>query len=103
MLSTRHTNTAIGAVTRLKRYGYLTVNSKLIDWRGGECLVRTLCSHCATWHDADEFEQSLFANIEHADRFKRRSPKAVNSVHTLDLWGAQQFMKLYRLMSTRVV
>ncbi|WP_411691703.1 type II secretion system ATPase GspE [Acinetobacter gandensis] len=76
VLSTLHTNTAIGAVTRLKDMGIepFLLSSSLIGVVA-QRLVRTLCSHCATWHDADEFEQSLFANIEHAEQIQVPQPK----------------------------
>jgi len=76
VLSTLHTNTAIGAVTRLKDMGIepFLLSSSLIG-AVAQRLVRTLCSHCATWHDADEFEQSLFANIEHAEQIQVPQPK----------------------------
>ena len=64
VLSTLHTNTAIGAVTRLKDMGIepFLLSSSLIGVIA-QRLVRTLCPHCATWHQADEFEQGLFAHI----------------------------------------
>ncbi len=76
VLSTLHTNTAIGAVTRLKDMGIepFLLSSSLIGVVA-QRLVRTLCKHCATWHDADEFEQSLFANIEHAAQIQVPQPK----------------------------
>lgn len=76
VLSTLHTNTAIGAVTRLKDMGIepFLLSSSLIGVVA-QRLVRTLCSYCATWHDADEFEQSLFANIEHAEQVQVPQPK----------------------------
>ena len=76
VLSTLHTNTAIGAVTRLKDMGIepFLLSSSLIGVVA-QRLVRKLCSHCATWHDADEFEQSLFANIEHAEQIQVPQPK----------------------------
>jgi general secretion pathway protein E len=49
VLSTLHTNTAIGAVTRLKDMGIepFLLSSSLIGVIA-QRLVRTLCSHCAT-------------------------------------------------------
>ncbi|MBT3624929.1 MAG: type II secretion system ATPase GspE [Gammaproteobacteria bacterium] len=57
VLSTLHTNTAIGAVTRLANMGvqpYLLSNSLigLVAQR----LVRVLCTHCREAHLADEYE-----------------------------------------------
>jgi general secretion pathway protein E len=50
VLSTLHTNTAIGAVTRLKDMGIepFLLSSSLIGVIA-QRLVRTLCSHCVTW------------------------------------------------------
>ncbi|MFW1825397.1 ATPase, T2SS/T4P/T4SS family, partial [Acinetobacter baumannii] len=58
VLSTLHTNTATGAVTRLKDMGIepFLLSSSLIGVIA-QRLVRTLCSYCTTWHQADEFEQ----------------------------------------------
>ena len=65
VLSTLHTNTAIGAVTRLKDMGIepFLLSSSLIGVIA-QRLVRTLCSHCLTWHAADEAEQALFEYVD---------------------------------------
>ncbi len=57
VLSTLHTNTAVGAVTRLANMGvqpYLLSNSLigLVAQR----LVRVLCTHCREAHAADGYE-----------------------------------------------
>ena len=59
-----HTNTAIGAVTRLKDMGIepFLLSSSLIGVIA-QRLVRTLCSHCVTWHEADTFETQLFQHL----------------------------------------
>jgi general secretion pathway protein E len=64
VLSTLHTNTAIGAVTRLKDMGIepFLLSSSLIGVIA-QRLVRTLCPHCTTWHEADPFEQQIFKPI----------------------------------------
>ncbi|MGE8649960.1 MAG: type II secretion system ATPase GspE [Acinetobacter sp.] len=71
VLSTLHTNTAIGAVTRLKDMGIepFLLSSSLIGVVA-QRLVRTLCPHCATWKDADAFEQNLFEHIEHPQELR---------------------------------
>ena len=33
-------------------------------------LVRTLCSHCATWYEADDFEKKLFSTVQSELNFK---------------------------------
>lgn len=76
VLSTLHTNTAIGAVTRLKDMGIepFLLSSSLIGVIA-QRLVRTLCPHCATWHKADAFEKNLFGNIEHPQDLKLPQPQ----------------------------
>ena len=63
VLSTLHTNTAIGAVTRLKDMGI------------AQRLVRTLCPRCATWHEADAFEIEIFKPIQNNIELKLPQPK----------------------------
>ena len=64
VLSTLHTNTAIGAVTRLKDMGIepFLLSSSLIGVIA-QRLVRTLCSHCHTWREADDFEKDVFKPV----------------------------------------
>ncbi|AYO55542.1 type II secretion system ATPase GspE [Acinetobacter wuhouensis] len=64
VLSTLHTNTAIGAVTRLKDMGIepFLLSSSLIGVIA-QRLVRTLCSHCHTWREADDFEKEVFKPV----------------------------------------
>ena len=75
VLSTLHTNTAIGAVTRLKDMGIepFLLSSSLIGVVA-QRLVRTLCPHCATWKDADAFEKNLFEHIEHPQELRLPQP-----------------------------
>jgi general secretion pathway protein E len=57
VLSTLHTNTAIGAITRLRDMGvepFLLASSLLGVM--AQRLVRRLCPHCKTAHPADEAE-----------------------------------------------
>ncbi len=64
VLSTLHTNTAVGAVTRLKDMGIepFLMSSSLIGVLA-QRLVRTLCSQCTQWRLADESEAALFAGV----------------------------------------
>lgn len=64
VLSTLHTNTAIGAVTRLQDMGVepFLLSSSLIGVVA-QRLVRTLCSHCHTWQAADTEQAKLFSEI----------------------------------------
>lgn len=75
VLSTLHTNTAIGAVTRLKDMGVeaFLLSSSLIGVVA-QRLVRTLCPHCHTWHDADPSQAQLFAEIGVQDSVKLPTP-----------------------------
>lgn len=64
VLSTLHTNTAIGAVTRLQDMGVepFLLSSSLIGVVA-QRLVRTLCPDCHTWHNADPNQTALFSEI----------------------------------------
>jgi general secretion pathway protein E len=60
MLSTLHTNTAIGAITRLRDMGvapYLIAST--LQGVVAQRLVRVLCSHCKVAYPADNAMQSL--------------------------------------------
>lgn len=76
VLSTLHTNTAIGAVTRLQDMGVepFLLSSSLIGVVA-QRLVRTLCPHCLTWHEADAVQTQLFQEVGVVDTIKL--PKAV--------------------------
>lgn len=64
VLSTLHTNTAIGAVTRLQDMGVepFLLSSSLIGVVA-QRLVRTLCPHCHRWQPADAEQAKLFSEI----------------------------------------
>lgn len=64
VLSTLHTNTAIGAVTRLQDMGVepFLLSSSLIGVVA-QRLVRTLCTHCHGWQVADSEQAKLFTEI----------------------------------------
>ncbi len=80
VLSTLHTNTAIGAVTRLQDMGVepFLLSSSLIGVVA-QRLVRTLCPHCHDWRDADAVQAQLFDELElsAAQRQSLRLPVAV--------------------------
>lgn len=65
VLSTLHTNTAIGAVTRLQDMGVepFLLSSSLIGVVA-QRLVRTLCPHCHDWKDADPMQAQLFREVD---------------------------------------
>lgn len=75
VLSTLHTNTAIGAVTRLKDMGIepFLLSSSLIGVVA-QRLVRTLCSHCHTWREADDFEKDVFKPVSLESNLKLPVP-----------------------------
>ncbi|MPX91756.1 type II secretion system ATPase GspE [Salinivibrio sp. VYel1] len=64
VMSTLHTNTAIGAVTRLRDMGIepFLLSSSLLGVLA-QRLVRTLCEHCRVPYQADETQQQLFADV----------------------------------------
>ena len=78
VLSTLHTNTAIGAVTRLQDMGVepFLLSSSLIGVVA-QRLVRTLCRHCHDWQDADPMQRQLFKEINLDDSAVIRLPKPV--------------------------
>lgn len=78
VLSTLHTNTAIGAVTRLQDMGVepFLLSSSLIGVVA-QRLVRTLCSHCHRWQLADTEQAKLFTEINIAVNTVIKLPKAV--------------------------
>ena len=65
VLSTLHTNTATGAITRLEDMGVesFLLSSSLIGVLA-QRLVRTLCPHCRQSHLPDEEERNLLALVE---------------------------------------
>lgn len=76
VLSTLHTNTAIGAVTRLKDMGIepFLLASSLIGVIA-QRLVRTLCSHCHTLRNADDFEHEIFRTVSQESIIQLPQPK----------------------------
>lgn len=76
VLSTLHTNTAIGAVTRLKDMGIepFLLASSLIGVIA-QRLVRTLCTHCHIWREADDFEKDVFKPVSNDVFLKLPQPK----------------------------
>lgn len=65
VLSTLHTNTAVGAVTRLQDMGIepFLLASSLVGVVA-QRLVRTLCPECRTPYEADNAEKALFGKSE---------------------------------------
>jgi general secretion pathway protein E len=88
VLSTLHTNTAIGAVTRLKDMGIepFLLSSSLIGVVA-QRLVRTLCAHCHTWRQADEYEEALFSQIKHNHPLQLPIPVGCDKCNTSGFLG----------------
>lgn len=88
VLSTLHTNTAIGAVTRLKDMGIepFLLSSSLIGVVA-QRLVRTLCKHCTTWRPADTYEQALFQKVDSAPTLKLPEPQGCEQCGQLGFSG----------------
>lgn len=88
VLSTLHTNTAIGAVTRLKDMGIepFLLSSSLIGVIA-QRLVRTLCPHCVSWREADDFEQQLFQHISDEPHLKLPEPQGCEHCSYLGFSG----------------
>ena len=75
VLSTLHTNTAVGAVTRLVDMGVepFLIASSLIGVLA-QRLVRRLCPHCKQQHEPDEAERELLG-LEVNDTYELFEPK----------------------------
>uniref|UniRef100_A0A8R2JW59 Bacterial type II secretion system protein E domain-containing protein n=1 Tax=Acyrthosiphon pisum TaxID=7029 RepID=A0A8R2JW59_ACYPI len=65
VMSTLHTNSAAGAITRLRDMGLesFLIGSSLLGVIA-QRLVRRLCSHCRTTSSLDDNEQALFSFME---------------------------------------
>jgi general secretion pathway protein E len=65
-MSTLHTNTAVGAITRLRDMGIepFLISSSLLGVLA-QRLVRTLCSDCKEPYEADKEQKKLFGLEEH--------------------------------------
>ncbi len=74
VLSTLHTNTAVGAITRLRDMGIepFLVSSSLLGVLA-QRLVRTLCSDCRQPYEADVQQKKLF-NLTEADQLTLYKP-----------------------------
>ncbi|MBM34684.1 MULTISPECIES: type II secretion system ATPase GspE [unclassified Arsukibacterium] len=69
VLSTLHTNTAAGAITRLEDMGVeaFLLSSSLLGVLA-QRLVRTLCSHCKELHEPDKEERNLLGISKKEDQ-----------------------------------
>lgn len=72
VLSTLHTNDAVGAISRLRDYGLpaFIINSTLLGVVA-QRLVRRVCSHCAEPHVPDETLRHAFGVADDAQGFMR--------------------------------
>ncbi len=74
VMSTLHTNTAVGAITRLRDMGIepFLISSSLLGVLA-QRLVRTLCKECKTPYQADN-EQKKFFNLQPSDSLELYMP-----------------------------
>ncbi len=65
VMSTLHTNSAVGAITRLQDMGIepFLLSSSLVGVLA-QRLIRTLCPACKSTREADDFEQTLFQRYD---------------------------------------
>lgn len=92
VLSTLHTNTAVGAITRLRDMGiepFLLASS--VTGVLAQRLIRRLCPHCKQPHQADEAECKLL-HVESAEIFRAEGCEECN--HT----GYQGRLGVYELV-----
>jgi len=82
VLSTLHTNTAIGAVTRLQDMGVepFLLSSSLIGVVA-QRLVRTLCAQCHAWEQADTEQAKLFTEVGVTAQTAIKLPRPVGCDH----------------------
>ena len=82
VLSTLHTNTAIGAVTRLQDMGVepFLLSSSLIGVVA-QRLVRTLCAQCHAWEQADTEQAKLFKEVGVDAQTAIKLPRPVGCDH----------------------
>lgn len=75
VMSTLHTNTAVGAITRLRDMGIepFLISSSLLGVLA-QRLVRTLCKECKTPYQADDEQKKLF-NLSASDSLVLYKPK----------------------------
>ena len=97
VLSTLHTNTAIGAVTRLPGYGvepfFAVLNP---DWRDCPAFGAHLVPHCKESHIADEVE----CDVLHLDKAQPPTiyhAKGLRQVQSAGLQGRQVFMEIIEI------
>ncbi len=100
VLSTLHTNTAIGAVTRLKDMGIepFLLSSSLIGVIA-QRLVRTLCPHCMTWREADTFEKQVFQHINNEPLLQLPEAKGCDHCSHLGFNGRTAIYEIVPVMN----
>ncbi|HFS7660425.1 TPA: GspE family T2SS ATPase variant LspE [Legionella pneumophila] len=88
VLSTLHTNTALGALTRLHDMGVesFLLSSSIVGLIA-QRLVRKLCSHCKTPHELRHEEKELMGLKPDADVSKVFEPKGCDSCNHLGYKG----------------
>ncbi|TID99017.1 type II secretion system protein GspE, partial [Legionella pneumophila] len=88
VLSTLHTNTALGALTRLHDMGVesFLLSSSIVGLIA-QRLVRKLCSHCKTPHELRQEEKELIGLKPDADVSQVFEPKGCDSCNHLGYKG----------------
>lgn len=88
VLSTLHTNTALGALTRLRDMGVesFLLSSSLVGLIA-QRLVRKLCPHCKTPHALRADEMELMGLFAHTDSSKVAEPKGCEQCNFLGYRG----------------
>ncbi len=79
VMSTLHTNTAVGAVTRLQDMGVETflLSSSLLGVLA-QRLVRTLCPHCREEHQADDAELAIMGQTQQTMIYRAKGCESCN-------------------------
>lgn len=101
VLSTLHTNSALGALTRLRDMGVesFLLSSSIVGLIA-QRLVRKLCPHCKTPHDLREDEKELMGLMNDADTSKVCEPKGCESCNHLGYKGRTGIYELITIDET---
>ncbi|MGC1182829.1 GspE family T2SS ATPase variant LspE [Legionella sp.] len=95
VLSTLHTNTALGALTRLRDMGVesFLLSSSIVGLIA-QRLVRKLCPHCKTPHQLRNDEKELMKLAPHVDLSKIFEPKGCDLCNHLGYKGRTSIYEL---------
>lgn len=101
MLSTLHTNSALGALTRLRDMGVesFLLSSSIVGLIA-QRLVRRLCPHCKTPHQLRDDEKELMGLAPNADLSKVFEPKGCDLCNHLGYRGRTSIYELITIDDT---